>query len=464
MPYTCIICGNPAGSAEHLFPSALGGLRKNKKIYCDYHNNAFGSYVVVLEEQLRIYNASLGLTTDRRPTVKPAALTNTDDGSTVLMTDTVLRHQPDLQAALDAAVEGAETRIKVGSKEDIETLKNLALQKGLKLSVVRSETGQSLTAGKLQGRMSFGSDDSLRAVSYLGLTFFAHHLQSLARLPELAGIKNFVRFGSCYAGKNDAVTDVTFLKPDEFCWWIDDISAISGSAPFDFWHAVGVCVKDGIASAYVSLFGALNFYVRLGASIDIPDAAVVTYIDPLAKVQPNEWHERTGPDYGFVSSSGENFFHHPNHSRLTVERLQHLADRIQDKQESERSAKAVEVIDAAAKISAEKLAAAFDSEVISRRQQVFNILQEMAEIDFGDLVVDSFLQKCVASPSTEASVSDEAEAVLRDSGAKFKQQLAGMQMLGMLSSNQITELFTGMKARMLVLASVLSCATRFASS
>jgi hypothetical protein len=31
MSYTCIICGNPAGSAEHVFPSALGGAAENKR-------------------------------------------------------------------------------------------------------------------------------------------------------------------------------------------------------------------------------------------------------------------------------------------------------------------------------------------------------------------------------------------------------------------------------------------------
>lgn len=31
MSYTCIFCGNPAGSAEHVFPSALGGGGGNTK-------------------------------------------------------------------------------------------------------------------------------------------------------------------------------------------------------------------------------------------------------------------------------------------------------------------------------------------------------------------------------------------------------------------------------------------------
>ena len=37
----CIICGNCAGSREHLFPAALGGRRICNSIYCNIHNQGF---------------------------------------------------------------------------------------------------------------------------------------------------------------------------------------------------------------------------------------------------------------------------------------------------------------------------------------------------------------------------------------------------------------------------------------
>lgn len=62
---TCIICAEPAGSREHLFPAALGGRRVNKRIYCAHHNHALADGAGVLAEQLRTINAILMVESDR---------------------------------------------------------------------------------------------------------------------------------------------------------------------------------------------------------------------------------------------------------------------------------------------------------------------------------------------------------------------------------------------------------------
>src|ERR1022692_4659668 len=66
MSRTCIICGNPAGSGEHVFPAALGGRRRNNSIYCDVHNNAYSDLVSELSGQLEGFNAMLGVRPDRK--------------------------------------------------------------------------------------------------------------------------------------------------------------------------------------------------------------------------------------------------------------------------------------------------------------------------------------------------------------------------------------------------------------
>ncbi len=64
MPRTCIICGGSANSREHIFPAGLGGLRLNRGIYCEQHNNAFSDQADIPSFQFGILNAQhdLGVT------------------------------------------------------------------------------------------------------------------------------------------------------------------------------------------------------------------------------------------------------------------------------------------------------------------------------------------------------------------------------------------------------------------
>lgn len=68
---TCIICGNPAKSGEHVFPAALGGRITSRGIYCGVHNEEFGKLVARFERQLAMMNASLEIRPDRKKHPKP---------------------------------------------------------------------------------------------------------------------------------------------------------------------------------------------------------------------------------------------------------------------------------------------------------------------------------------------------------------------------------------------------------
>jgi hypothetical protein len=80
MAKTCIVCGGPAGSGEHIFPACLGGLRVNNGIYCGPHNNGYGDLAALLANQLAFFNASLGIRNGRTKQIKPAVLTDPATG------------------------------------------------------------------------------------------------------------------------------------------------------------------------------------------------------------------------------------------------------------------------------------------------------------------------------------------------------------------------------------------------
>ncbi len=71
MTRTWIICGDSAGSQEHIFPAALGGRRTSKGIYCGLHNEGFSPLAAFLSRQLELLNALLS--------VRPIDLTRITD-------------------------------------------------------------------------------------------------------------------------------------------------------------------------------------------------------------------------------------------------------------------------------------------------------------------------------------------------------------------------------------------------
>ena len=70
MANTYIVCGQAAGSGEHVFPAALGGRRINKNIYCTTHDNSYSSLVADLANQVDVLNAQLGVVPDHSNDVK----------------------------------------------------------------------------------------------------------------------------------------------------------------------------------------------------------------------------------------------------------------------------------------------------------------------------------------------------------------------------------------------------------
>lgn len=98
MPRNCIICGEPAGSREHVFPAALGGRRTNKGIYCGHHNHAFSPLAATVAEQLRAINALLSVRPDHGSTATAIAV-NGPRGQALVLSGTKVKLAPPMMSA-----------------------------------------------------------------------------------------------------------------------------------------------------------------------------------------------------------------------------------------------------------------------------------------------------------------------------------------------------------------------------
>jgi hypothetical protein len=91
MARTCIICGGPTGSREHIFPAALGGRRTNKGIYCADHNNEYAGLAGMVSGQLALFNAQIGVVGDHASETTPVTMTDLASGREIKLTNSQVR-------------------------------------------------------------------------------------------------------------------------------------------------------------------------------------------------------------------------------------------------------------------------------------------------------------------------------------------------------------------------------------
>lgn len=231
MPRTCIICGASANSREHIFPAALGGLRVNRGIYCEQHNNAFSDHANILSLQFGVLNAQLGIRDrDKRPRVVNIT---TRTGDEVMISTGQVRW--------------------VGTAPPDPT------------------TGIEFT-------QTFGGPEGLAAFGYVALTFFAHYFGDAARQDGMATFKDFIQ------GRLD----------NQFVWWErGDIARDLPVNPFPFGHTIVLTTSAARdkAQAIISLFQTFTFGIALGAVPGAADRTVAVFIDPLAEREPTDIQE-----------------------------------------------------------------------------------------------------------------------------------------------------------------------------
>lgn len=274
---TCIICGAPAKSNEHIFPAALGGRRTNRGIYCHDHNIAFGRLVTRLETQLAMMNGALEVRPDRKDKAKPYIFKDGDTRYRLIGADI----QIDMPPPLDKAQLKSDMEIQLAVPSMDVAQRWVEENQSDKVRIEIKQAGAARTHYRTEGnriRLAFGGCDFLQAVGYLALTFFAHSFPGAARQEGLKPFKAMLQREL----KNDKAN-----WQDELVWWDGrETSSVVGANPHEFGHvlAVGICGTTARAYAYVSFFSCLSFGVDLGAvEYDGEPRTVCTFINPLAE-------------------------------------------------------------------------------------------------------------------------------------------------------------------------------------
>jgi hypothetical protein len=283
MTKTCIICGGPTGSREHLFPAALGGRRTNKGIYCAEHNNEYSGLAGIISAQLALFNALIGVVGDHASETKPIAMNDLASGREVELSNSRIRFKDPQVISQEA--EGNTIVMKMAFSSRKEAKEWVLEQKAKGFDVQVTGQGQRIqyNVGTTHARITLGgNEEGLRAIGYIAQTFLAHFFPDVARLPELQGIRD-------YTLKNVG---------SGFVWWDFETPDNLPVNKFPFGHRVivGLNKEDGTAYARLSLFSTLNFSVLFGTVPVKASQSVITDIDPLAKSPPNDvfsWNEGT---------------------------------------------------------------------------------------------------------------------------------------------------------------------------
>ncbi len=280
-PRTCLICGGPTGSREHVFPAALGGRRTNKGIYCGPHNGDYSPLAAVLASQLQAINAFLGVRGDHADAPHSVALTERDSGRTYRFSGGKVEMEPEVVSESQDELGATVTTMAFSSERQFRAFLEARRQAGQPIGGFTRSEPQQRFLGPSQVRLELGGPDGLRAVAYVAQTFLAHHFPLAARLPEL---RPFL-LGTLNA------SDWT-----EDAWWTaEPDSADLPPQPFAFRHRVLVGLDAATQSAYarVSLFSGLHFAVLFGRALIESSQTVVVDIDPLAEHPPDDISART---------------------------------------------------------------------------------------------------------------------------------------------------------------------------
>jgi len=275
VPRTCIICGGPTGSREHIFPAALGGRRTNKGIYCGDDNNAYSGLARIISEQLAVFNAMLGVVGDHSDLPTSVTMRDLASGHDIeLSSGKVQLRGPHIHS--EKTQDGqVVTAVTFNTKEEAEEWKSKLRARGVEVQFVDEGGQDRYHLGTAHKRITLGgTEEGLRSIGYIAQTFFAHSFPDIARQPELQAIKEYTLHN----------------KGSEFVWWDFEPPSDLPSNSFPFGHRVivGLDADAGTAYARISFFSALNFAVSLATLRVEASRAVITDIDPLANSPPHD--------------------------------------------------------------------------------------------------------------------------------------------------------------------------------
>lgn len=295
MAKTCIVCGGPAGSGEHVFPASLGGRRTNRGIYCLTHDNGYSYLVSELAGQLDVFNSLLGVRPDHSRDIK-SVRGRYSDGRDIELSAKASKFAGPRVFSQEPRGEGALFQMAFPDLASMNRWR--AEQEALGRTVTVEKTGEPSTyfVGPVHFSRAFGGRDGLAAVAYVSQTFLAQEFPELARSQ---GVKDFIRFTQIAAKARKKSTSENMqiegmgaaASADAPIWW--DFEPKPDVAPnhFSFGHrvTVGVDADDGLIYGRLSFFSSVHFSMVFGVAPDARESKAVTIdIDPLAEHPPKD--------------------------------------------------------------------------------------------------------------------------------------------------------------------------------
>jgi hypothetical protein len=437
---TCIICGGPTGSREHIFPAALGGRRTNKGIYCGDHNEAYSGLAGIITEQLAFFNAQLGVVGDHAD--KPTSVTMTDvaSGQEIEMRDGQVRFKSPQTRSEKTADGQTVTEMAFSNQKEAEDWVREQKAKGVDVKIISMGSKARYHPGTGHKQIKLGGDEEgLRAIGYIAQTFLAHAFPDIARLPALQGIKDYTL--------NNVGTG--------FVWWDFEPPANLPPNAFPFGHRVivGLNGEDGTAYARISFFSTLNFAILLGTVPLVTSRTVITDIDPLAQSPPNDIVTLTEdaavgavrrPDV-LSASLAEAI-----RSGQAESQVRELMRRITDFKRQAIAASIMARIAGAAALPDAERNALFDNIVSTEAQRVLNLmchvandLKERASNPVENAMATFMEQATALDPAAENGLSEEATRSLAVACEALAKQMSEDCKAGRLDQDRMEMLIGG---------------------
>ncbi|WP_148289747.1 HNH endonuclease, partial [Ideonella sp. B508-1] len=183
---TCIVCGQAAGSGEHVFPASLGGRRTNRNIYCTKHDNGYSGLVADLASQFAVLNAMLGVVPDHSDDVQSVLARDKNTGEELRMSFKESSFTAPRVISQEPVANGTRMEMAFPNREAMNAW--LAEQKANGVSVTPLQKAQERTyiLGEVHHQRCFGGPCGLGAVAYVTQTFLAQAFPDLARSGDVA--------------------------------------------------------------------------------------------------------------------------------------------------------------------------------------------------------------------------------------------------------------------------------------
>jgi hypothetical protein len=311
MANTCIVCGQPAGSGEHVFPAALGGRRINKNIYCTTHDNGYSSLIADLANQVDVLNAQLGVVPDHSNDVKSVITQDAHTGQELKLSAKESKFTT--PRVISQRQEGNGTRMEMAFPDRESMNQWLAEQKakGVDVAIERKAEEKTYLLSEVGFQQRFGGPCGLGAVAYITQTFLAQAFADLARSNDVAAFIAYTQAiakvaqisGGCRENTNgqfnpkleqarrDLEAALAVWGGQAPVWWDFDPQPDATPNFFEFGHrvTVGVDAADGQIFGRFSLFSSIHFGMCFGtASSPAATKTVTIDIDPMAAHPPHD--------------------------------------------------------------------------------------------------------------------------------------------------------------------------------